>query len=111
MKPKPTNLLEVVWTLNEAQQLLSNWEEKLKNKFHVALAGSVLYNGASTNDMDVIIYPHKRLEDRVFSEQVSQLLGLRLVPIPNRNRNYPPNRLICELHLDGKKINVFLVNF
>lgn len=30
--------------------------------YHVALGGSVMYNGESKKDLDVIVYPHKNLD-------------------------------------------------
>ena len=43
-----------------ALPVLSWLELALKDIAHVALAGSVLYRGTSSKDLDVIIYPHTK---------------------------------------------------
>jgi len=47
------------WTLEEALKLVRLLEPRLAQaRFHVALMGSVLLQGESTNDLDLILFPH-----------------------------------------------------
>jgi len=52
--------LTVPWSLGQAQTFCAEVERVLATYgYHVALAGSVLYAGQSSNDLDLMIYPHK----------------------------------------------------
>lgn len=52
-----------VWTLEEAVPLLKELREvTTKVGFAVALAGSILYRGTSTKDLDIVVFP-LRVED------------------------------------------------
>lgn len=51
--------MNTVWNIEQAQKLCANLERQLASLgAHVALGGSVLYNGSSVKDVDIIIYPH-----------------------------------------------------
>ena len=52
-----------MWTLKEALYLMPEFEaiSKLLG-YHVALGGSVMYDGKSIKDLDVIIYPHREVD-------------------------------------------------
>jgi len=51
--------MNTIWNIEQAQKLCANLERQLAPLgAHVALGGSVLYNGSSTKDVDIIIYPH-----------------------------------------------------
>lgn len=51
--------LKVMWTLKSAMPVLRRFEQFVKPLgFHVALGGSVLYQGCSDKDLDVHIYKH-----------------------------------------------------
>ncbi len=45
------------WTLEQALPVVRYLEEKLAPNYHCALTGSVLFQGTSFNDLDVIIFP------------------------------------------------------
>ena len=47
------------WSLEGAILLCREIERQVAPTWHVALAGSVLLRGESTNDLDVHIYPHR----------------------------------------------------
>lgn len=54
----PFNTLPL-WTLEEAIDLCRKIENELEEYgYHCALTGGVLYNGSSTKDVDIMIYPH-----------------------------------------------------
>ena len=49
-----------MWNREEAFLLMPKFEADAKFMgYHVALGGSVMYNGESNKDLDVIVYPHK----------------------------------------------------
>jgi len=45
------------WTIRQARRLVNELEARLAG-WYVALAGSVLLRGESSNDLDLIFYPH-----------------------------------------------------
>lgn len=51
------------WLRDEAVAFLSKLWDFIDPDYHVALTGSVLYSGASTKDLDVIVYPHTSPSD------------------------------------------------
>lgn len=49
-----------IWTREDASYVCEHLEKLLKEKgAHLALAGSVMYKGWSSKDLDLIIYPHQ----------------------------------------------------
>lgn len=49
----------MIWTIDQALQLCRSIETIIAPiGFHVGLRGSVLLNGGSDNDLDIVIYPH-----------------------------------------------------
>jgi hypothetical protein len=56
---------KIMWNLEQALKLIKELEDSLSQfGVHCALAGSVLYRGTSENDLDLIIYPHKKKKDK-----------------------------------------------
>jgi hypothetical protein len=48
-----------VWVLHDALQFVRRLEKKLRIAYaHVAFTGSVLYEGESRKDLDIVIFPH-----------------------------------------------------
>lgn len=65
--------MNTIWNIEQAQKLCSNLEHTLKSVgAHVALGGSVLYNGQSSKDVDIFVYPH-RGNDEPLSPVLSKL--------------------------------------
>jgi hypothetical protein len=53
----------MMWNQQDALILMPKFEAIAKFMgYHVALGGSVMYNGESKKDLDVIVYPHKNLD-------------------------------------------------
>lgn len=50
-------MIDKHWTIVEAQYLLRRLEEALGGKYHVGLLGSVLLDGMSNKDLDIVVYP------------------------------------------------------
>jgi len=74
------------WSLEEALALIRMLEPKLTQVgFHVALMGSVLIEGHSTNDLDLILFPHSSNRVDVESARLElTIAGLR--PVISRAR-------------------------
>jgi len=52
-----------VWTMDDATVFVrALWEVVQKRGYHAALTGSVLTKGCSSNDLDIILYPHSTKE-------------------------------------------------
>jgi len=65
----------VMWTQEDALQVLKYLEPVLATQgYHCALAGSILYQGTSTKDLDVIIYPHAKTADEVDLRSIKKFL-------------------------------------
>lgn len=65
------------WTLRQARALINKLEAELTRvDWHVALAGSVLLRGRSSNDLDLIVYPHTSTKVwRPFADSLRYDLG------------------------------------
>lgn len=63
-----------MWTLKESLYLIPKFEAIAKILgYHVALGGSVMYNGESNKDLDIIVYTHRKNEvNRLTPEQLVQ---------------------------------------
>lgn len=48
----------MMWTIEEAIMTIRGLEPRLF-AYHLALTGSVLYEGSSDKDLDIIVYPHR----------------------------------------------------
>lgn len=58
----------MTWTLEEALEICRRFEDT-NCGWHVALGGSVLKNGHSDKDLDLIFFPHDAAEYRLYSLQ------------------------------------------
>jgi hypothetical protein len=56
-------MIIMMWNRDDALILMPKLEAIAKFMgYHVALGGSVMYNGESKKDLDVIVYPHKNID-------------------------------------------------
>lgn len=69
------------WTFDDALNLVRHLQVELEaSGFHVAMAGSVLLKGESSNDLDVIVYPHTTAKiDMTTYRSILEGMGLRLL--------------------------------
>jgi hypothetical protein len=65
----------MMWNRDQALILMPKFEVTAKFMgYHVALGGSVMYSGESNKDLDVVIYPHKRVDqDRPLPEMLMKM--------------------------------------
>ena len=90
----------ISWTLAEAMvfaKLLREFIVPLG--FDIALTGSVLTQGFSEKDLDIIIYPLKKISSN-YTELINRLpeFGLKFIRLPNHNLGYQD---------DGKNVQVW----
>lgn len=94
------------WDLISAVQFAREVEQALiTNGFHVALGGSVLHTGYSTNDVDLFIYPHEAA--RCFEEVINKFCeehGWATYPLIG---SYAVPRLICAARKGAQIVNFF----
>lgn len=58
------------WTLEYGVKVCRELNTALGDHYNCALTGSVLYKGGSTNDLDIIVFPHKSTrcdQDEIFA--------------------------------------------
>lgn len=74
--PKPRRY----WSGDLAQRLVTVLEKSLATEgWHIALAGSVLHQGESHNDLDIIVYPHRAPnKDFDIPRKVFAMFGMEL---------------------------------
>lgn len=116
MKYTETNPM---WTLREALQLMPKFEAIAKIMgYHVALGGSVMYNGMSIKDLDIIVYPHTDVDlERPIPDQLVQmfiynklLVSANLTPCSPWSKDCPNARYVnCGMTRDNHRIDFIFV--
>lgn len=108
----PFNTLPL-WTLEEAIDLCRKIENELEEYgYHCALTGGVLYNGSSTKDVDIMIYPHSE-KTYNFESAVEVLTKYCNVSdikkIIDDDDKYPDCKDIRYARYNGKRVDLFFV--
>lgn len=108
------------YTLKDGVRVCRYIEKQLRGKAHTALTGSVLYKGRSTNDIDILVYPH---DDVLTARGIMWLLrtihGLGIKRMywddPSFDTDYPAYRKIAKgsLLLGGRvyEIDFFIIEY
>jgi hypothetical protein len=95
------------WTLEEAIPFIRELESKVANTYHVGITGSVLYDGGSTKDLDVIVYPHHSVADLRSDDEVIDILGLTYV---RKCEHDYDNKCVYETKTeDGRRVDLFIM--
>lgn len=101
-----------LWTLNQACDLCNKLQDYLAPfGYGVGLTGGVLRRGESDKDIDVIVYPFKRLSSD-FDSMYQSLsdFGLKFIRLPNENRSYTDDGKRVEVwEFQGKRIDLFFL--
>ena len=101
-----------LWTLKEACTFCSQLHDFLAPLgYDVGLAGGILFRGESDKDIDVIIYPLKRVSaDFASMHQALPEFGLRFVRLPNKNLGYTDDGKLVEVwEFSGKRVDLFFL--
>jgi len=88
------------WTLVEAIAFANSLHEYIYPLgFDVAITGSILTKGYSEKDLDLVIYPLKKISSN-YTNLISKLpnFGLKFIRLPNHNLGYQD---------DGKNVQVW----
>ena len=91
---------EILWTIDQARDFCCKLHSHLVLfGYDVGLTGGVLLHGTSNKDIDIIIYPLKRISSN-FELMYKALpnFGLKFIRLPNENRGYLD---------DGKRVEVW----
>jgi hypothetical protein len=103
------------WTLQEAQTLVNQlWTGVQAHEYHLALTGSVLMNGHSANDLDLMLYPRTDLHTdyRKVVDYIASYVGATAKSAIKRPTEQDQYKLVISLLLaDKRRIELFLPNF
>lgn len=99
-------LQNTLWIVQACERIISplGW--------HVALGGSVLYNGESTNDLDLFFYKHKT-RDTATKSSTEVLKALEVIQIgqciPRNHGKYGDDKEVYQCYLEKVKLNIFFL--
>ncbi len=97
---------DVVWTLDLALELIRNLQPAAMQKgYYLALAGGVLNNGYSVNDLDLVAVPRTKT-----SVEVEFVECLNTFLVPTREPGYRQSTMILHYSYNGKPIDIAVVN-
>jgi hypothetical protein len=102
-----------LWTLEQACLFCARLHEHLiLFGYDIGLAGGVLLRGKSEKDIDIIIYPLKKISSNFNAMRASLPdFGLKFVRLPNENLGYPDDGKHVEVwEFEGKRIDLFFLN-
>jgi hypothetical protein len=101
------------WTLEEAVSFVNSLHEFLfPLGFGIALTGSVLTKGYSEKDIDLIVYPLKKIsaDYNVLLESLPKF-GLNFVRLPNKNLGYQDDGKNVQVwEFDDKRVDLFFLS-
>ncbi len=104
-----------MWTLEQALTLVRTLQPQLhEQKYHVALGGGVLNNGASDKDLDLYLFPFDNATIPPITPFLETVLGVPRPMIVSRHpdSDYPPDvnfdtKMVFTTP-DDKRIDVFI---
>lgn len=72
------------WGMETAVEFCRELEQALAPNYHVAMGGSVLHTGSSSNDLDVFVYPRTTTQNSIGAvHRMLLVFGMKL-RVPNR---------------------------
>ena len=100
--------MKTPWTLRAALRFVRDLEWNLGNDFHVGLIGSVLINGWSERDLDIVIYPHRRpARSLIVLHRMLHESGLKMLFDADEVKQFWEKK---ELSHDRKHVEVWYTN-
>ena len=108
-----TKKMNIIWNIEQAQRLCSNLERLLQPVgAHVALGGSVLYNGSSEKDVDIFIYPHASTNITPLSPVLRKLTELGFTNSTEKPSVVSGGKVIRVMTgIDGRRVDFFFFDF
>lgn len=101
-----------LWTIDSARQFCLKLHQYLEPLgYDVGLAGGILIRGESEKDIDVIVYPMKRLSANFDVMRLAlPNFGLKYVRLPNKNLGYADDGKRVEVwEYEGKRVDLFFL--
>ena len=106
-------MTDISWSLDEAMAFTNALRKYIfPLGFDVALTGSVLAKGYSEKDLDVIVYPLKKISSN-YTELLKQLpnFGLKFIRLPNNNLGYQDDGKNVQVwEYSGKRVDLFFLS-
>lgn len=102
-----------MWTKDQAIELITKvWNGVSIYGYHIALTGSVLYKGASDNDLDIVLYPSDTPHDdyRQCLDYLKKEWNITEHFAVNWDNSQHKLVFDCTT-IEGRKINIFIPNF
>ena len=110
------------WNLSDAIAFAKSVEKELLPHYHVALGGSVLVQGFSRKDLDLLVYPHDSTKDwsiagrqRAIHICLERIIGFtRIVDSDTvrkawRKRGSKDNKVVEVWQILDRRVDVFYV--
>lgn len=101
------------WTLAEAIVFANFFREFIVPLgFDIALTGSVLTKGSSEKDIDLIVYPLKKVSSD-YTKLLDKLpdFGLKFIRLPNNNQGYQDDGKNVQVwEYNGKRVDLFFLS-
>jgi hypothetical protein len=101
-----------IWTLDQACKFCIKLHDHLMPfGYDVGLTGGILFNGKSDKDIDVIIYPLKRMSANYAAMyQALPNFGLKFIRLPNKNLGYTDDGKHVEVwEFENKRVDLFFL--
>lgn len=106
-------MTDISWSLDEAIAFVNSLNEHMSPLgFGVALTGSVLTKGNSAKDVDLIVYPLKKISAnyQLLIEGLPKF-GLTFVRLPNHNLGYQDDGKNVQVwEYKGKRVDLFFLS-
>lgn len=103
---------ELIWTSEQAHAFCVKLHHFLMPLgYDIGLTGGVLWNGSSSKDIDIIVYPLKRSSsDFDVMHRSLPNFGLQFVRLPNNNQGYADDGKKVEVwKFEGKRVDLFFL--
>ncbi len=102
-----------VWSFEEAVLFAKSLHEFVNPLgFGIALTGSVLTKGFSEKDLDLVVFPLKKISsDYKFLVENLPRFGLTFVRLPNKNLGYQDDGKNVQVwEYDNKRVDLFFLS-
>ena len=104
----------MTWDLASGRQFIRIFNEHLHTVgYACGLTGSVLERGKSNKDLDVIVFPLKKLQaiSQVDLERSIQDFGMKFVRLPNHGKGYTDDgKLVQVWSFFGLRVDLFFLS-
>lgn len=103
----------IAWTIEEFMLFAKDLRDFIVPLgFDIALTGSVLTKGVSEKDVDIVIYPLKKISsDYKFLVENLPRFGLTFIRLPNKNLGYrDDDKNVQVWEYDNRRVDLFFLS-